>query len=436
MGSAKLYEIFDGNYVINTTLIALACILFYMPFLNHVWQLHVCFLFLGFCTALIDTGCQIMTRMIHGKYAGPWLGANTVSFGIAGAIVPVIVYLTSGLYTAYNILASIALIAAAILFYVGPVGELKKRRVPASKSQGTRKIVDYGSQTLTTSNKITRDKQNTTPQPDVSLEESQRTPITTPVNDLSAPKHGQCDFFNPCGGFKPGQYRLEFVVASMVFCLIGGKVGATSYLTSYVDDTEVIETDHASLLIAILWAFITLGRILGVIDQTYINDKELNSHLAIFLAGGVCSMALVLILLDSSAALWIGVAAYGFFNGPTVGYCYDLINRLTIASEKGMSIVMFGLNLGASLVPYSISKIWDVGAGPHTLIVSIFLSMLIPLPLLYLTQLVTNDDPPYVQVALDDDTLDAKIASVEANTPTPSSTAPTPTQNAPITKSI
>jgi hypothetical protein len=80
------------------------------------------------------------------------------------------------------------------------------------------------------------------------------------------------------------------------------------------------------------------------------------------------------------------MAAYGFFNGPTVAYCYDLVNRLTIPSERGMSIVMFGLNFGASLVPYIVSDVWNAGGGPSTLSVSIFLSMLVPLPLLYLTK--------------------------------------------------
>jgi hypothetical protein len=28
---------------------------------------------------------------------------------------------------------------------------------------------------------------------------------------------------------------------------------------------------------------------------------------------------------------------YGFFNGPTIGYVYDLCNRTTAATEKGMS---------------------------------------------------------------------------------------------------
>jgi hypothetical protein len=49
--------------------------------------LHVLFAGLGFGTSVTDTGCQIMTRKAHGKHAGPWLGSNTVTFGIAGALV-------------------------------------------------------------------------------------------------------------------------------------------------------------------------------------------------------------------------------------------------------------------------------------------------------------------------------------------------------------
>ena len=104
-------------------------------------------------------------------------------------------------------------------------------------------------------------------------------------------------------------------------------------------------------------------------------------------------MLLVLWFPNNAEALWIGVAFYGLFNGPCVGYCYDLNNRITYVlcgvvwcgvvwcgvmithasfalprsrvpsplpcaircvhrhpTEASMSIVMFGLNFGASLV--------------------------------------------------------------------------------------
>ena len=49
---------------------------------------------------------------------------------------------------------------------------------------------------------------------------------------------------------------------------------------------------------------------------------------------------------NSSWLAWTGIILYGFGNGPCVGYCYDINNRITIPSEFGMSIVMFGLNFG------------------------------------------------------------------------------------------
>jgi hypothetical protein len=93
--------------------VALALIiilLLYLPFNKSYVLLHVYFLFLGFGTAVTDTGCQIMTRKVHGKKAGPWLGANTVSFGITGALVPLIETLTYKLSVQYLVIAGLVFI--------------------------------------------------------------------------------------------------------------------------------------------------------------------------------------------------------------------------------------------------------------------------------------------------------------------------------------
>jgi len=130
MSSAKLYEKVEGNRVICTTLFCLAMILAYMPWINHVWQLHLCFGLLGMCTAITDTGCQIMTRFVHGPYAGPWLGANTVSFGVSGAIVPVISYISDLLWVQYVILASLSLLGSIFLIFIGDAGVKKNKPGP------------------------------------------------------------------------------------------------------------------------------------------------------------------------------------------------------------------------------------------------------------------------------------------------------------------
>jgi fucose permease len=138
------------------------------------------------------------------------------------------------------------------------------------------------------------------------------------------------------------------------------------------------------LLVLVLWIAITIGRLAGVQDQRFLTNKSLPIHLSFLLVGGFLSMLLILWFPDSGECLWIGVAFYGLFNGPCVGYCYDLNNRITYSTEKSMSIVMFGLNCGASLVPYITTWLWHI-QGPKALIHIEFFSSFIPFPLIFLT---------------------------------------------------
>lgn len=113
--SSKLYLWMRGNTVMSVVLLLLTGVLMYMPFITSVLTLHIAFFIMGLCTAVTDTGCQIMTRKLHGMKAGPWLGANTVVFGISGALVPLIGYLTGSLFIQYVILAAISCLTAAFL---------------------------------------------------------------------------------------------------------------------------------------------------------------------------------------------------------------------------------------------------------------------------------------------------------------------------------
>lgn len=113
--SSKLYLWMRGNNVMSIVLLLLTGILMYMPFITSVITLHAAFFVMGLCTAITDTGCQIMTRKLHGSKAGPWLGANTVVFGISGALVPLIGYMTGSLFIQYVILASVSCMTAAFL---------------------------------------------------------------------------------------------------------------------------------------------------------------------------------------------------------------------------------------------------------------------------------------------------------------------------------
>lgn len=330
--SAKLYLWFQGNNVMAAALLLITILLIALPFNKSVFMLHVFFLFLGIGTAVTDTGCQIMTRKIHGKLAGPWLGANTVAFGISGALVPLIEIFTENIFWQYY---TITFVVAGItgLVYFGPNPEKNGRL-------------------------------------------------------MGGPPKGR---LGPEGKPEAPHFYVEIVISLMVFFFIGGKVTTTAYLSTYVSETNILTADQGSTLILVLWIAITIGRLAGVQDQRFLTNKTLPIHLTIFCVGGVLAMLLVIWFPESANALWVGVAFYGLFNGPCVGYCYDLNNRITYPTEKSMSIVMFGLNFGASLVPYITTLVWNHGGGPPTLIYVTFLSMLLPVPLLHITKYLSYD---------------------------------------------
>ena len=328
--SAKLYQWFQGNHVMFVGLLFISVLLIILPFNRSNVLLHILFLLLGVGTAITDTGCQIMTRKLHGKRAGPWLGANTVLFGISGAIVPLIEIFTESLFIQFFSMTGIVFIVA-LLVGLGPNPEQHGRLPsgPPRRPDGQRGVVPH--------------------------------------------------------------YNVEIVIGIMVFFFIGGKVTTTAYLATYVEDTGIIAKVHENYLVLVLWVAITIGRLAGVYDQRFLTNKSLSIHLSVFCVGGFLSMLLILWFPNNAESLWIGVAFYGLFNGPCVGYCYDLNNRITHPTEASMSIVMFGLNFGASLVPYVTSLIWNQGGGPITLIVATFISMFVPLPLLHTTKYLSYD---------------------------------------------
>lgn len=60
-------------------------------------------------------GCQIQTRKVHGINAGPWLGCNTITFSLSGALVPLIGVITSSLFAQCSILAGVVMISIILV---------------------------------------------------------------------------------------------------------------------------------------------------------------------------------------------------------------------------------------------------------------------------------------------------------------------------------
>lgn len=134
--SSKLYVwLTNGKIITSVALFLLAGCLLCIPLNDTVGSLHANFFAIGLLTSVINSGCQIMTRRLHGAEAGPWLGANTISFGISGAISPLIGWLTGAAIVEYSVLAAVAFFIGCFLV-VMPKPELPVAllEVPSSAS--------------------------------------------------------------------------------------------------------------------------------------------------------------------------------------------------------------------------------------------------------------------------------------------------------------
>ena len=328
--SAKLYATFPGNETIAGSLFLVVIMLIALPSCTSVIILHIYFFLCGFGTALTDTGCQIMTRKIQGKNAGPWLGANTVCFGLCGAIVPIIELSTSDLYAQYLILSAISL-SSVILLWLAPDME---------------GFENYLREKLKTRNK------------------------------------GYAESVIP-------HYYVEIVISFMVFFLVGGKVSITAYLNDYIIETKVFEDTYADAVVLVLWIAIATGRIIGIIMQSSLSDESCQFQLSLLLCASTLSLCLIISDYNSSYTMCAGILFYGLFNGPCVGYCYDFLNRSTYPTEVSTSIVMLGVNLGASILPFLVPLLWgNSSLGPKSLMMMVLISCMVPIPLLYMAILL------------------------------------------------
>jgi predicted MFS family arabinose efflux permease len=337
--SAKLYAWFKGNMVMAAALGLIATMLIILPFNRNYYMLHVYFCLLGLGTSITDTGCQIQTRRIHGKAAGPWLGANTVAFGVAGALVPLIEVITGNFYVEFAILATLVIATGVGMLFSPDVDAMAALAPKLAKGEGP------------------------------------------PVKQ------------------KPAHYHVEIVIACMIFLCIGSKVTMTAYIYSFVDDTNMISTSMESSLVLVFWLCIAIGRLAGVYDQAFVTNHTLPWHLFILSTGATIGIALILIFRNQPDALWVGLAFYGLFNGPCVGYCYDMNNRLTYPSEESMAIVMLGLNMGSSLQPYLTAYLWSVTDDPWVLMWMTLGSCALPLTCVFILKRLSYDPTvnPYLK---------------------------------------
>lgn len=187
----------------------------------------------------------------------------------------------------------------------------------------------------------------------------------------------------------PPHYWSDLTISLMIMFIIGGSNAFSIYIETYVDDTGVIASQWKAMVLMLFFGAGTFGNVVGIIIQMDIGDRLLLVVTATVLVGGAVGMMLIIGLPQDANALWTGVALYGFASAVTVGFCFNIANRLAYPSAKSTSIIMMGSSIGVSLIPYLASLIYKITHSPLTMMYIGLASMVIPVMLLFIAPRVS-----------------------------------------------
>lgn len=366
--SFPLFELYNAVRSLIILHMVTLMVMLWLPFITEEISLHIAYFLVGFVTAVIQAGAMVLLRKYHKEAAGPWLGAFGAAFCSAGLIVPAVqlcIPSLHGQFYAFSFIVFLGLLWLVLLPHIKEdihwhhyhVHEI----VPVDQQPG---------------------------HASVEVELANSSVYSSPQSNYFSIDGHDAEWVADEEAEQPPEgkhYKVELVIATMIFFLIGGGDTVTFYLETYVDETLVDTKPHSKAgLLLVFFLFSLLGDCLGIVGQIGVSDRGMSLQLLAMFVLGSSSMILVLMNPGDTNMLWFGVAGLGLSNAPSISYSFGLNNRLTSPTASSTAIIILGLNLGVSLIPYMTSLLWNWYDEPGYLPLSAALCTLVAIPLLFL----------------------------------------------------
>ena len=417
---ADLYAGFHGNGILMVCCVGVGAMWLVVSMISNELVLLLWFFATGLMTATLDIGTQILTRREYGAEAGPWLTANTFCFATAGLLAPLVDYITSGLLQQCAVYAGFAILLGALTLFVSEDCYLIPTRRQQDASSDTRpktlgaKVraslfawadpVYNNDALLALMIFFTIGGQNMMSN---YLETFILITGVTPVHVDSLMLSlfwGSMVISRLVAMFKlqPG-LKTKPLIAQMQVMFVGCMLASvplwlTPNLYGQPDCTSVTHDPNGAVASeercsgpqSYCWMktasppYDYHETVLG--DATYYwstacegtNPSCPAGTSATASSGGVSGSAMngrvggAQVAQPHSDAdcepdhaywpLFAAYLTYGFFCGPILGYIFDFHNRVTVSKERGSAILILGLNLGSSLVPWLFTVVLQAGA--------------------------------------------------------------------------
>lgn len=149
----------------------------------------------------------------------------------------------------------------------------------------------------------------------------------------------------------------------LVFTFIGGEVGFSGWIYTYIVESGVGDEAGAALLNSLFWLAMSAGRLAAI----PLSARFRPSQLVLFnLVATFCSLGLIVLLPGRTAAVWVGSLASGFFLSSIFPTSFAFLERqMDITGWRTGVIWSFG-SMGGITLPWLLGVQIDA-SGPQSM---------------------------------------------------------------------
>jgi FHS family Na+ dependent glucose MFS transporter 1 len=182
----------------------------------------------------------------------------------------------------------------------------------------------------------------------------------------------------------------------MVLCFIlyvGGEAGYGAWIYTYAFTLKFGTEVTAAYLTSAFWGSFTLGRLLGIWISTL--AKPLTILLLDF-AGCILSVGLILLLPQSSIALWTGTVLFGLAQASIFPTFLTLAEERMHITGTIAGLFLVGAGVGGMILPWLIGQAF-VQVGATAMMVLIFIGVVLNVSMLFVFTRVSVKQGPITE---------------------------------------
>lgn len=292
----RVYDRLPGHPLMGLSLCVMGVLMIVAPQVPLLLWMGVVFCVIGLMEAILQVGGNTLMIWLHGRRVAPFTNALAFAYGAGSFLAPVIV--------------------AQVLLSSGDVRD-------AYLIMGLMMIP---------------------PAVLILLQPSPRSPIARTVGADGASHLPQI------------QWLLVLGIAAFLALMVGIEASLGGLLTSYAIVVGGMDEIDAAYLTSVFWASLTVSRLIAIGVAVWVRPPVI---LILNLTGSLASVALVMALPDSLAALWAGVIGLGVFTASIFPTMLAMSGRRMALPAQVTSIFFAGAAIGAMTLPWLIGQLFD-----------------------------------------------------------------------------